>query len=74
MVLLISSAFKAFICVSSYWHLHRSTWVNRSLHLRERICVPGWTGRFTRVVWWITSFKDTTIIVVKQAIIGLFAW
>nr|DAM39506.1 MAG TPA: hypothetical protein [Caudoviricetes sp.] len=41
MVLLISSAFKAFICVSSYRHLHRSTRVNQSLHLRERICVPG---------------------------------
>jgi len=41
MVLLISSAFKALICVSSYRHLHRSTRVNQSLHLRERICVPG---------------------------------
>jgi len=74
MLLLISPAFNAFIRVSSCWHLHRSTRVIRSLHLWEHICVSGWTCRFTWVRRWITSIKDTTIIVVKQAIIGLFAW
>ena len=73
-MLLISMAFDAFIRVLFYRHLHHSTRVNRSLYPCKQVCAPRWTCLFTWVERWRTPFENATIIVVKQVIIGLFAY
>ena len=69
----ISFSFDTYICMFSNRHLHRSTWVERTVYYCDTISLPKCDDHITRVERWRYRLDNMIIPVERQENIGSFA-